>query len=33
VNRERLLQRQFAAFHARHDFFQLGERFLERKVA
>ena len=29
VVRERVLERKLAAFHARHDFFQLGERLLE----
>src|SRR3954469_5410443 len=29
VRGERLLERKLAAFHARHDFFQLGERLLE----
>src|SRR5688500_14393575 len=33
VRGERLLERQLAAFHFRHDFFQLGQRFLECQVA
>src|SRR3954465_8108343 len=33
VRCERLLQRQLAAFHARNDFFQLGERRLEGRAA
>src|SRR5882672_10765547 len=33
VRRERLLERQLAAFHARDDFFQLRERLLERQLA
>src|SRR5688572_20807175 len=33
VRRERLLQRELAAFHARHDFFQLRERLLEAQLA
>src|SRR5258708_27498922 len=33
VRGERLLERQLAAFHARHDFFQLRERLLESGLA
>src|SRR5260370_41509992 len=33
VGGERLLERKLAAFHAGHDFFQLGERLLESKLA
>jgi hypothetical protein len=33
VGCERLLERKLAAFHARHDFFQLGEGLLESKLA
>src|SRR3954454_15700940 len=33
VDRERLLQRKLSAFHSRHDFFQLGQRSLEGRLA
>src|SRR5947209_2606903 len=32
VRGERLLERKLAALHSRHDFFELGQRFLERKL-
>src|SRR5690242_5338549 len=32
VIRERVLERKLAAFHARHDSFQLGERLLESRL-
>src|SRR5687767_7341667 len=33
VGGERVLERQLARFHSRHDFFQLGERGLEGGLA
>jgi len=33
VDGERLLQRKLSALHSRHDFFQLGQRSLEGRLA